>query len=991
MIAKLRVNFSLFVGLLWLLLVVSSHAAQAQSIVSAVLPNSRAVQVGSVVSVFGIIINSGNETAVGCSVTPPGRLSEGFTYLPTDSTTNSLTGTPNTPFDIPAGAAQTFVIFLKPMEPFRDMRVKFNFDCSNTERAPRIRGVNDLLLSSTVDPGPDIVALAAAAENGLVRAPDPDGLGVFAVATYNLGASSGISVSADTDLASLPLTTTICELDAVTGECLAAPTPSLNTIANSGETQRFGIFVDANGPVPFDPASHRIFLRFRDVNTVLSGATSVAVTTEGGTGGSGGTDTGGTDTSGTSTGGTSTGGTDTGSAEFSALCTDSNVLFCQGFDTLPPEQASKTGEGIFIGGSTCDSAVWPRNCPTLDNGALKFTIASQSGPGDAGQYYANFADLSGDSIQPGETVFVRWKQKFSAEFLNTLFESDGRGWKQVIIGDPNDWSCSNNEIVVQNSAQRGFPQMYHACGLFESFQTSVPPYDYDLQPGGDTTCLYSQSPGGGADCFRYAADEWIQFQVGIDYSTDGNDRIQLWAAREGDTTWTRLINYTRDLVDVSGGYGKVWFLPYHTRKDASQVHPEGYTWYDELIVSKAFISLGKTSTTSGTTSGTTSTTSGTTSTTSGTTSTTSGTTSTTSGTTSTTSGTTSTTSGTTSTTSGTGTSTTGDLSALAAYVPASGQWALVPNTDLVSHPNTLTRAEADAIDTGIWQTGVYCVIDCWNGAAWDAENHHLYLHGGGHNGYAGNEVYRLDLGNLSLNRLNDPSPLTGNDIGLNKETVSGPAASHTYDGMIWSPVTNRLLMLADTGNGNAAEFDPATNTWSLFASPTGWYPMTAEDPASGEIFVLDGNTMGTLKLVNPTTKQVTQTIGSSQNWDNVGSLVLWQGALYKPDTNPNVNGGVPHIRSYSTSTGASSAYVAMPTEVPGQSGLAVRGNQFVIWGGEKKVWVYDNDTAQWTTYSPTNGPASANPGRVYSRWVYLPELDVFAGYTNPGGLWLFKP
>ncbi len=753
-------------------------------------------------------------------------------------------------------------------------------------------------------------------------------------------------------------------------------------------------------------------------------------------------------------------------AGFDQDCQDSNVLFCQGFDALPPEQALLTGEGISHNGGACSSLSAPNVCPSLDNGALMFTIPSQSGAGASGSYYANFADISGDSIQPGETVFLRWKQKFSADFLSTIIPN-GNGWKQVIIGDPNDWSCSNNELVVQNTYQRGFPQMYHACGLFDPFQSSLPGSDFDLQPGGDTSCLYSLSRSGSRarpNCFAYVADEWMQFQIGIDYSTDGNDRIQLWAAREGDTAWTHLIDYTRDLVDVPDGYGKVWFLPYHTNKDANFTHPEGYTWYDNLIVSTQFLSIeddnaapppppppsaelevvtvkardgteatftglglvvdgpkpanpssvepppknqapvavmvtpgvtdltvsldgsgssdpdgdalsyvwdfgdGNTGTgliithayaTAGTYTVTLSVNDG----------------------------------------ALTGTATAevtaanppsgGDLSALAAYVPASGEWSQVPNTDFVSHPNTLTKAETDAIDTGIWQNGISCVIDCWNGAAWDAQNHHLFLHGGGHNGYAGNEVYMLDLEDLTLTRLNDPSTLTGATIGLNKETTTGPASAHTYDGMVWSTETGTVLMLANSGDGDAGEFNTSTNTWSVFTSPTGWYPMTAEK-ADGHIYVLGGNTSGTLKLFDPATKQAT-TIGGTQNWDNVGSLVLWQGALYKPDTNANLNGGVPHIRTYNTSTGVGSVHTNMPAGVPGQSGLAVRGNQFVIWGGEKKVWVYDNDTAQWTTYSPTNGPASANPGRVYSRWVYLPELDVFAGYTHPGGLWLFKP
>jgi hypothetical protein len=275
-------------------------------------------------------------------------------------------------------------------------------------------------------------------------------------------------------------------------------------------------------------------------------------------------------------------------ASFSDLCSDSGVLFCQGFDTLPPNVVSKGGEGIFVNGTrTCDEAVWPQNCPTLDNGTLKFTVPSQSGTSASGLYYANFADISGDSIMPGETVFWRWKQRFSRQFLETVFVGGG-GWKQGMIGDPDDWSCSNNEVVIINGYNRGYPQMYHACGLYEGFDTSVGAYDFDLQPGGETSCLFN-TKGGGPECFGYVADEWMQFQIGIEYATDGKDRVQLWAAREGASDWTHLIDHSLDLVDVPAGFGKVWFLPYNTYKDSTHVHPEAYTWYDELIVSKNFV------------------------------------------------------------------------------------------------------------------------------------------------------------------------------------------------------------------------------------------------------------------------------------------------------------------------------------------------------------------------------------------------------------------
>jgi hypothetical protein len=51
------------------------------------------------------------------------------------------------------------------------------------------------------------------------------------------------------------------------------------TTINANATPTFGIFVQSNGNVPFDPVANRIFVRFKDGN-VPGGATSVAVRTQ---------------------------------------------------------------------------------------------------------------------------------------------------------------------------------------------------------------------------------------------------------------------------------------------------------------------------------------------------------------------------------------------------------------------------------------------------------------------------------------------------------------------------------------------------------------------------------------------------------------------------------------------------------------------------------------------------------------------------------------
>jgi len=67
----------------------------------------------------------------------------------------------------------------------------------------------------------------------------------------------------------------LCETNPATSACLAPPTPTVQTQINSGATPTFGVFVTGTGPIPFDPANHRIQVHFEGGGG--GGGTSVAV------------------------------------------------------------------------------------------------------------------------------------------------------------------------------------------------------------------------------------------------------------------------------------------------------------------------------------------------------------------------------------------------------------------------------------------------------------------------------------------------------------------------------------------------------------------------------------------------------------------------------------------------------------------------------------------------------------------------------------------
>ena len=86
---------------------------------------------------------------------------------------------------------------------------------------------------------------------------------------------------------------------------------------------------------------------------------------------------------------------------------------------------------------------------------------------------------------------------------------------------------------------------------------------------------------------------------------------------------------------------------------------------------------------------------------------------------------------------------------------------LDPKLDPLVNPNY----PGDAPWKGI--TGQVSVVSAWSGAAWDEATRSLYITGGGHGDYAGNEVYKWDALTGAFARINKPSGAIGNTGTLN--------------------------------------------------------------------------------------------------------------------------------------------------------------------------------------------------------------------------------
>jgi hypothetical protein len=291
-------------------------------------------------------------------------------------------------------------------------------------------------------------------------------------------------------------------------------------------------------------------------------------------------------------------------ADFLRRCRSDGVIRCFGFDS----QSEVDPHVRPPWGAIQKRGIVDTQIKASGAGSLRFEIPPFTGADTSGNFSLDFADDLDAQFGPGQEFYVQWRQRFSPEFLNTDYK-DGNGWKQAVIGEGDRPgftapSCTELELVVQNTWQRGFPQMYHSCGQKDGQYEPLQHWSDELNDivlqQGDVTCTYrnQKSP----QCIRYQPNEWMTFQihvkVGTWYQNDHvyhhDSTVQLWVAKDGEPA--KLVIDFRpgspqggyDLANSNppAKYGKIWLLPYHTNKSSLQNYPTAYTWYDELIISR---------------------------------------------------------------------------------------------------------------------------------------------------------------------------------------------------------------------------------------------------------------------------------------------------------------------------------------------------------------------------------------------------------------------
>ncbi|MBI1234934.1 MAG: hypothetical protein GC208_10575 [Alphaproteobacteria bacterium] len=260
---------------------------QVAGLGAAILPTSRAGQVGSTVTAFATMTNNSSRTFQNCRPTPSNRVVAplGFAFQTTDPATNALVGEPGVAATLQPGGSQSFIFSIELFDEQAPAELDVSFRCDGSAvsgdngYARRVGGINTFTVSSSLDPIPDIIALAATAtSNGVLEIAAPGQAGAFAVGTFNLGAGDTITARPVLSDAGLPATLTIC-LTGATGACTSPRADSIDAMILQNQSQSYAVFARTQGAIPLQAAVNRINVEFRDSTGALRGSTSVAIRT----------------------------------------------------------------------------------------------------------------------------------------------------------------------------------------------------------------------------------------------------------------------------------------------------------------------------------------------------------------------------------------------------------------------------------------------------------------------------------------------------------------------------------------------------------------------------------------------------------------------------------------------------------------------------------------------------------------------------------------
>ena len=247
---------------------------------AAVLPTARTGRIGEATTAFATVSNGAASGVDGtdCTILPPPGFNGRVSFQTTDPATNTVTGSPDTPVDIPSGGSQSFVIGVEPSTRTAGEPLAFGFHCDNLPLAAPALGLNTLTLSADGYDNADIVAIAQTLSGDGVARADVGGATRFSISALNIGEAISPIYAFVRPAEDMPVTVEICQADSL-GQCVSDWAEAIALDMPPGEARAFTVRVRPSGEVAFQPRTNRISVIFLDAIETSLGGTSVAFQT----------------------------------------------------------------------------------------------------------------------------------------------------------------------------------------------------------------------------------------------------------------------------------------------------------------------------------------------------------------------------------------------------------------------------------------------------------------------------------------------------------------------------------------------------------------------------------------------------------------------------------------------------------------------------------------------------------------------------------------
>ena len=301
-----------------------------------------------------------------------------------------------------------------------------------------------------------------------------------------------------------------------------------------------------------------------------------------------------------------------------------------------------------------------------------------------------------------------------------------------------------------------------------------------------------------------------------------------------------------------------------------------------------------------------------------------------------------------------------------------------------------------------YRTSLPGIMNAWSGAVYVTPYHRLFINGGGHRDYDGNEWYALNVERGLWERINDPSVFLESSANPDGKFPDGaPIPIHTYDCLSYSPKTDSLYRMGRGGSSikYVWEFQLDTLTWHETSAPVSDpHSGTAHyNPDSGTILLLENNSQGAGYAAVEDFDPVTATKREVLQYGPLMSTVT---GAFDTAAGELVFNGDTLLKRVDAKTGAE-----VPVTTTGDKRLEAvqapgftydsRRDRFVGWlGSTKELFFLAKGTWAWTTTTPASGdtPVAAAGNGIFGRFQYVPEYDVFVlATTTNGPAFIYKP